>query len=121
MGGRLLVVRNVLKGWALLIGVCGTLGLIGWGLGGYRLLSIFVFCAALRLKFANVAEHFPFMSLLAIPAQQASSCAKRDEAANRLVAINAKAVRFIRRKNTSALRCLQSVVSAAAERGLRVP
>ncbi|TML94712.1 MAG: hypothetical protein E6G03_11450 [Actinobacteria bacterium] len=47
MGGRLLVVRNVLKGWALLIGVCGTLGLIGWGLGGYRLLSIFVFCGVL--------------------------------------------------------------------------
>ena len=47
MGGRLLVVRNVLKGWALLIGVCGTLGLIGWGLDGYRLLSIFIFCGVL--------------------------------------------------------------------------
>ncbi|TML12780.1 MAG: hypothetical protein E6G33_13055 [Actinobacteria bacterium] len=47
MGGRLLIIRNVLKGWALLIGVCGTLGLIGWGLGGYRLLSIFVFCGVL--------------------------------------------------------------------------
>jgi heat shock protein HtpX len=47
MGGRLLIIRNVLKGWALLVGVCGTLGLIGWGLGGYRLLSIFVFCGVL--------------------------------------------------------------------------
>src|SRR5437660_1622704 len=47
MGGRLLVVRNVLKGWVLLIGVCGTLGVIGWGLDGYRLLSIFIFCGVL--------------------------------------------------------------------------
>lgn len=47
MGGRLLVVRNVLKAWALLIGACVALGLFGWVLGGYRLLSIFVFCGAL--------------------------------------------------------------------------
>jgi heat shock protein HtpX len=47
LGGRLLVLRNVLKAWALLIGACGALGLLGWGLGGYRLLSIFVFCGAL--------------------------------------------------------------------------
>src|SRR2546430_8508693 len=47
MGGRLLVVRNVLKGWALRAGVCGMVGLIGWGLGGSRLLSIFVFCGVL--------------------------------------------------------------------------
>jgi heat shock protein HtpX len=47
MGGRLVIVRNVLKGWALLVGVSATLGLIGWGLGGYRLLSIFVFCGVL--------------------------------------------------------------------------
>jgi heat shock protein HtpX len=47
VGGRLLILRNVLKGWALLVGACGTLGLIGWGLGGYRLLSIFVFCGVL--------------------------------------------------------------------------
>jgi heat shock protein HtpX len=45
--GRFLVVRNVLKAWALLAGACAILGLIGWGLGGYRLLSIFVFCGAL--------------------------------------------------------------------------
>jgi heat shock protein HtpX len=47
VGGRLLVVRNVLKAWALLIGACAALGLFGWALGGYRLLSIFIFCGAL--------------------------------------------------------------------------
>jgi heat shock protein HtpX len=47
LGGRLLVVRNVLKAWALLLGACAVLGLIGWVLGGYRLLSIFVFCGVL--------------------------------------------------------------------------
>jgi heat shock protein HtpX len=47
VGGRLLVVRNVLKAWALLIGACAALGLLGWALGGYRLLSVFVFCGAL--------------------------------------------------------------------------
>ena len=47
MGGRLLVIRNVLKAWALLVGACAVLGGIGWLLGGYRLLSIFVFCGAL--------------------------------------------------------------------------
>ncbi len=40
-------VRNVLKAWLLLTGVCGLLGLAGWALGGYRLASIFVFCAFL--------------------------------------------------------------------------
>jgi heat shock protein HtpX len=44
---RLVVVRNVLKAWALLVGACAIFALIGWGLGGYRLLSIFVFCGAL--------------------------------------------------------------------------
>jgi heat shock protein HtpX len=47
MFSRLLIVRNVLKAWALLVGACGVFALIGWGLGGYRLLSIFVFCGAL--------------------------------------------------------------------------
>jgi heat shock protein HtpX len=47
LGGRLVVVRNVLKAWALLLGACALLGLIGWALGGYRLLSIFVFCGVL--------------------------------------------------------------------------
>jgi heat shock protein HtpX len=44
---RLLVVRNVLKAWALLVGACAVFALIGWALGGYRLLLIFVFCGAL--------------------------------------------------------------------------
>ena len=47
MGGRFLVLRNVLKAWALLIGACAALGLFGLALGGYRLLSIFIFCGAL--------------------------------------------------------------------------
>ena len=47
MVSRLVVVRNVLKGWALLVGACVIFALVGWGLGGYRLLSIFVFCGAL--------------------------------------------------------------------------
>ena len=47
MGGRLLVLRNILKAWALLVGSCVVLGLFGWALGGYRLLSILVFCGAL--------------------------------------------------------------------------
>ena len=44
---RLVIVRNILKAWALLVGTCAVFGLIGWALGGYRLLSIFAFCAAL--------------------------------------------------------------------------
>ena len=47
MGGRLLVIRNVLKAWALLAGASAVLGGIGWILGGYRLLSIFPFCGVL--------------------------------------------------------------------------
>src|ERR671932_588249 len=38
-------VLNVVKAWALLVGVCGLLGAIGYAAGGYRLLSILVFCA----------------------------------------------------------------------------
>ncbi len=37
----------MLKAWALLVGACAVFALVGWGLGGYRLLSIFVFCGAL--------------------------------------------------------------------------
>jgi heat shock protein HtpX len=47
LGGRFLIVRNVLKAWILLAGACGVLGGLGWLLGGYRLLSIFVFCGVL--------------------------------------------------------------------------
>ena len=47
MGGALLAVRNIVKAWALLVAACAIFGGIGWLLGGYRLLSIFVFCGAL--------------------------------------------------------------------------
>jgi len=43
----LLVIRNVLKLWLLLTGLCGLLGAAGWALGGYRLLSVFAFGGAL--------------------------------------------------------------------------
>ena len=44
---RLIALRNVAKAWALLVGICALLGLFGWWIGGYRLLSIFVFCGFL--------------------------------------------------------------------------
>jgi heat shock protein HtpX len=43
----LLAGRNILKALALLISFCALLGLLGWALGGYRLLEIFVFAGAL--------------------------------------------------------------------------
>jgi heat shock protein HtpX len=39
--------RNILKAWLLLVVIAGALALLGWELGGYRLLSIFLFCALL--------------------------------------------------------------------------
>jgi heat shock protein HtpX len=39
--------RNLVKVWLLLTAVCAGLGLIGWGLNGYRVASIFVFCGLL--------------------------------------------------------------------------
>jgi heat shock protein HtpX len=39
--------RNLLKVWLLLVAWCGLLGLVGWGLGGFRGASIFVFCGLL--------------------------------------------------------------------------
>jgi heat shock protein HtpX len=47
VAGTLVVVRNVVKAWALLVVACAALAGLGWALGGYRLLSIFVFCGAL--------------------------------------------------------------------------
>jgi len=44
---RLISVRNVVKAWLLLAGVCGVLAFAGWSIGGVRLLSIFVFCGLL--------------------------------------------------------------------------
>jgi heat shock protein HtpX len=43
----LLALRNIFKALVLLIGFCALLGLLGWALGGYRLLEIFVFAGAL--------------------------------------------------------------------------
>jgi Zn-dependent protease with chaperone function len=47
MGRTLLRVRNVLKSWALLFGLCALLGFVPLLIGNYRLLSIFLFCALL--------------------------------------------------------------------------
>jgi heat shock protein HtpX len=44
---RFVALRNIAKAWLLLIGVCGALALLGWSIGGVRLLSIFVFCGML--------------------------------------------------------------------------
>jgi len=40
-------VRNVLKAWLVLAGICGVLALIGYGIGDIRVLSTFVFCGVL--------------------------------------------------------------------------
>jgi heat shock protein HtpX len=47
VAGPLLAILNVLKAWLLLVFVCGALALLGWALGGYRLLSVFLFCGLL--------------------------------------------------------------------------
>jgi len=39
--------RNILKVWLLVLVSCGVLGALGFAGGGFRLLSIFVFCALL--------------------------------------------------------------------------
>jgi heat shock protein HtpX len=39
--------RNVLKVWLVLAGICGVLALIGYGIGDVRVLSTFVFCGVL--------------------------------------------------------------------------
>ena len=44
------VALNILKTWLLLAGTCALLGALGWVLGGYRLLSIFVFCGLLPAR-----------------------------------------------------------------------
>jgi heat shock protein HtpX len=43
----LLVVRNIVKSWLLVLAVAGVFALFGWLIGGVRGLSIFVFCALL--------------------------------------------------------------------------
>ena len=44
---RLAAARNLLKATVLLLAFCGVAGLLGWGLGETRLLTLFVFAAAL--------------------------------------------------------------------------
>jgi heat shock protein HtpX len=43
----LIALRNILKAWLLLAGICAVLGLAGWELGGVRVLSLFIFAALL--------------------------------------------------------------------------
>src|SRR5439155_617886 len=47
MAAALPSVRNLLEAWALLCAVCAVLGLVGWGIDGYRVASIFVFSGLL--------------------------------------------------------------------------
>jgi heat shock protein HtpX len=47
MSRTLLRVRNVLKAWLLLLGICALLGIVPLLAGNYRLLSVFLFCALL--------------------------------------------------------------------------
>lgn len=43
----MIAARNLAKAWLLLVGFCLVLTAIGWALGGYRVASIFLFCALL--------------------------------------------------------------------------
>jgi heat shock protein HtpX len=47
MSRTLLRTRNVLKAWALLLGLCGVLGIVPLVTSNYELLSVLVFCALL--------------------------------------------------------------------------
>jgi heat shock protein HtpX len=44
---RYIALRNIAKAWLLLVVICAVAGLIGWALGGVRVLSLFVFAALL--------------------------------------------------------------------------
>jgi heat shock protein HtpX len=44
---RFIALRNILKAWLVVLGICAVLAGIGWLLDGYRGLSIFVFCGLL--------------------------------------------------------------------------
>lgn len=47
MGRTLLRTRNVLKAWAMVVGLCAVLGIVPLLTGNYRLLSVFLFSALL--------------------------------------------------------------------------
>src|SRR4029450_580649 len=40
-------IRNILKAWALLVGLCALLGALGWWIGGLRVALVFGFGGAL--------------------------------------------------------------------------
>jgi heat shock protein HtpX len=44
---RFIALRNILKAWLLLAVICAVAALVGWELGGVRVLSLFVFAALL--------------------------------------------------------------------------
>ena len=43
----MLAARNLAKAWLLLVGFSAVFAALGWALGGYRLASLFLFCALL--------------------------------------------------------------------------
>ena len=45
--GALYAARNILKAWALALGISGALAGVGYAAGGLRGLSLFVFCGLL--------------------------------------------------------------------------
>ena len=47
MRGAWPAIRNVLKAWALLVGLCAAFGALGWWLGGCASRSVFGFCGLL--------------------------------------------------------------------------
>ena len=46
-GSALAQARNLLKAWLLLAGLCAVLGLVGYGLGGFRFATFFAFSGLL--------------------------------------------------------------------------
>ena len=50
-----IALRNIAKAWLLLVAICGALALIGWELGGVRVLSLFVFAGLLLVGGAYLA------------------------------------------------------------------
>ena len=69
-------VRNVLKVWLVLLGLCAVLGLIGYGIGDgdYRVVSSFVFCGLLLGLAAYLSAERMVLGMLGareLPAAQA--------------------------------------------------
>jgi heat shock protein HtpX len=68
MRGALPAARNLFKAWLLLLGTCFGLGLLGWSIDGYRLASIFGFCALLGA--ATVYWHLDRVALGMVGARE---------------------------------------------------